>query len=208
MTTVTKTSRRAANKEDKRRRLREAAWELFQSQGYAETTTKDIARRAGVGTGTLFLYARDKADLLFLVLHDRLAVAVDEGLRSVDHSAPIVDQLMHLFEKFFAVYEEVPDIARHFIKEMPGANGPNAQQVNGLTFMLLGQMGALVEAAQRRGEVRADAQPLVFAHIAFSLYYSALLSWLGGFVPFAGALPVLRQLLDQAERGISTLTIK
>jgi AcrR family transcriptional regulator len=208
MTVVNKTGRRAANKEDKRRRLKAAAWELFQSQGFQETTTKDIARRAGVGSGTLFLYASDKADLLFLVLHDRLEVAVDEGLRSVDHDAPLLDQLMHVYSGFFSVYREAPDIARHFVKELPGANGPNAARVNGLTLSLLGQLGALIEAAQRRGEVRADAQPHLFANITFSLYFYALLSWLGGFVPFEGALPVLRQLLDQAFRGVSTLTIK
>jgi AcrR family transcriptional regulator len=208
MTVVNKTGRRAANKEDKRRRLKEAAWELFQSQGFARTTTKDIAKRAGVGSGTLFLYASDKADLLFLVLHDRLEVAVDEGLRSVDHDAPLLDQLMHVYSGFFSVYREAPDIARHFVKELPGANGPNAGRVNGLTLALLGQLGALIEAAQRRGELRADAQPLLFANITFSLYFYALLSWLGGFVPFEGALPVLRQLLDQAFRGVATLTIK
>jgi AcrR family transcriptional regulator len=208
MTVVKKTGKRAANKEDKRRRLKEAAWELFQSQGFENTTTKDIARRAGVATGTLFLYAKDKADLLFLVLHERLEVAVDEGLRSVDHDAPLVDQLIHVYSGFFAVYREAPDIARHFVKELPGANGPNAARVNGLTLSLLGQLSALIEAAQRRGEVRADTQPILFANITFSLYFYALLSWLGGFVSFDGVLPVLRQLLDQAFRGAAALTIK
>lgn len=211
MTAVTKppkTGRRAANKEDKRRRLKEAAWELFQSQGFDKTTTKDIARRAGVASGTLFLYASDKADLLFLVLHDRLEVAVDEGLRSVDHQAPLIDQLIHVYSHFFAVYREAPDIARHFVKELPGASGPNAARVNGLTLSLLGQLGALVEAGKRRGEVREDTEAVLFANITFSLYFYALLSWLGGFVPFEGVLPVLRQLLDQAFRGAAALTIK
>ena len=83
---------REARKDDKRARLREAAWDLFTTAGYDQTTTKAIAERAGVASGTLFLYARDKAELLFLVFHERLAAAVDEGLRTLPAGAPLLDQ--------------------------------------------------------------------------------------------------------------------
>src|SRR5262245_44638568 len=58
---------RARKKRDKLERLRAAAWELFATKGFDATTTREIAERAGVATGTLFLYAKDKPDLLFLV---------------------------------------------------------------------------------------------------------------------------------------------
>ena len=66
MSTVKKLrmSKRTRNKLDKRERIRDAAWSLFVERGYAETTTREVAARAGVGAGTLFLYADDKADHL------------------------------------------------------------------------------------------------------------------------------------------------
>src|SRR5262245_46478133 len=96
---------RARQKEQKRRRLRDAAWALFRAQGYDATTTKQIAERAGMATGTLFLYARDKPDLLFLVLHERLSNAVDEGLDTLPRDASLIDQLVHLFSGCFRAYE-------------------------------------------------------------------------------------------------------
>jgi AcrR family transcriptional regulator len=194
---------RARQKEQKRRRLRDAAWALFRTQGYEATTTKQIAERAGVASGTLFLYARDKPDLLFLVLHERLSRAVEDGLETLPREASLIDQLVHLFSGFFRVYEDMPEIGRRFIKEMPGADGPNAQRVNALTLGLLGQIAGLVQRAQTRGEVAPDADPLLFAQVAFSLYYTVLLAWLSGYSPLESSVPRLRAALELAFHGIA-----
>ena len=189
--------------DDKRARLRDAAWELFSTRGYDATTTKEIAARAGVASGTLFLYARDKADLLFLVLNERLSAAVEEGLRNVPRDAPLLEQLMHLFSGFFRVYANAPGVARAFIKELPGADGPNARDVNQMTFALLTQIAGLVSHAQARGEIAADVPPVLLAQNAFALYYFALMAWLGDMTTLEGALdPMLRMSLGLLLRGL------
>ncbi len=194
---------RAERKEDKRARLRDAAWYLFSTRGYDATTTKEIAARAGVASGTLFLYARDKADLLFLVFHERLSAAVDEGLRTLPKDASFLDQLMHLFGGFFRVYEEAPDVARAFIKELPGADGPNAQLVNQLTFALITQIAGLVSRAQQNGQLNADVPPVLLAQNTFALYYFALMAWLGRIATLESALdPLLRSSLALQLRGL------
>ena len=48
----------------KRQRIIEAATALFIEQGYRKTSLDEIARRAGVAKGTLYLYAKGKAELL------------------------------------------------------------------------------------------------------------------------------------------------
>jgi len=207
VTTVRKTKQglltRAERKEDKRARLRDAAWELFTKRGYGATTTKAIAARAGVASGTLFLYARDKADLLFLVFHERLSAAVDEGLRTLPADASLLDQLMHLFAGFFRVYEEAPDVARAFIKELPGADGPNAQLMNQLTFALITHVAGLVSRAQQGGQITADVPPVLLAQNIFALYYFALMAWLGRATTLEGALdPLLRSSLALQLRGL------
>jgi len=205
VTAVRKTPRtRTERKEDKRARLRDAAWELFTTRGYDGTTTKEIAARAGVASGTLFLYARDKADLLFLVFHERLSVAVDEGLRTLPADVPLLDQLMHLFAGFFRVYARAPSVARAFVKELPGADGPNAQLVNQLTFALVTHVAGLISRAQSKGELAADVPPVLLAQNAFALYFFALLGWLGNMTTLEGALdPFLRSSLALQLRGLS-----
>jgi AcrR family transcriptional regulator len=194
---------RAQRKEDKRARLRDAAWELFTTRGYEATTTKEIAARAGVASGTLFLYARDKADLLFLVFHERLSAAVDEGMRTLPMDAPLLDQLLHLFSRFFRVYEQAPLVARAFVKELPGAEGPNAQEVNQLTFALMTHIAGLVTRAQSKGEIASDVPPILLAQNTFALYFMALLAWLANMTTLEGALdPMLRSALALQLRGL------
>ncbi len=50
--------------DDKRARLLEAALELFETRGYDAVAVPEIARKAGVATGTLYLYFKDKQALV------------------------------------------------------------------------------------------------------------------------------------------------
>ena len=48
----------------KREAVVEAAFELFLKQGFHSTTTRDIARRAGISAGAPFTYFKDKEETL------------------------------------------------------------------------------------------------------------------------------------------------
>lgn len=203
VTAVSPIGRRAANKEDKRARLIDAAWALFGEQGVAATTTADIAARAGVAKGTLFLYASDKSDLLFLLMHDRLEETAEALLATVPRRAPIVDQLVHVFGGFYELYERCGDVGRAFVKELPGAQGENAAKVHGLTFAFMHRSAALLIEAQTRGELRADLDVMVAAQSIFALYFSGLMAWLQGFATLEEAREVLlRQALQLLVRGL------
>lgn len=49
---------------DKRNAILEAARALFTTDGYEQTTIAQVARRAGVAVGTVYLYFKNKSDLL------------------------------------------------------------------------------------------------------------------------------------------------
>src|SRR5689334_24738837 len=65
--------RRERNKQEKLERIVTAARDLFTERGVAEVTTQQIAARADVASGTLFLYARSKSELLLLVQNSTYA---------------------------------------------------------------------------------------------------------------------------------------
>ncbi len=196
------TEKRAERKADTRQRIAGAAWELFTTVGYDETTTKSVAKRAGVATGTVFVHARDKADLLALVMHDRLAAAVDAAFDSLPRGS-LVERLLHVFRTIFRMYGEHPKVAAAFVRTLPGADGPNGQRVSALTFAFLHRLAGLVQEAQAKGEVGADIQPLLAASNVFGLYYQALLGWLIGYASLETALdPGLRSALELQMRGL------
>lgn len=58
------TSKVERNKRAKELSLYEAAYELFVNKGFQSTSISAIAKKAGVGKGTFYLYFKDKYDLL------------------------------------------------------------------------------------------------------------------------------------------------
>jgi AcrR family transcriptional regulator len=193
---------RAAQRAGTREQIRAAAWELFSTVGFDETTTQAIAKRAGVAAGTVFLHASDKADLLFLVMHDRLDAVVNERFESMPSDAPLIDRFMHLFTGLFRMYGEHPKMGAAFVRILPGAVSPNAQRVNTLTFGFLHRVGLLIGDAQARGEAARDLNPIMCAQNVFGLYFMALLGWLSGHFTLETALePMLRSSLELQIRG-------
>jgi AcrR family transcriptional regulator len=71
--------RRERNKRAKLERITAAASELFAEHGMDEVTTQQIADAADIGTGTLFLYAKTKGELLLLVQNTHYATALEQG---------------------------------------------------------------------------------------------------------------------------------
>jgi len=198
---VTKPDGRRARTVETRERIRLAAWELFTTAGYDATTTSAIAKRAGVASGTVFLHASDKADLLFLVMYERLATVVDDRMASLP-DGPLLDRLLHVFGGLFRMYGEHPGVAAAFVRSFPGATGPNAQRVSTLTFGLPFRISLAVAEAQSRGEVSKEVAAMACAQNLFGLYFMALITWIGGHASLENALvPNLRDSLALQIRG-------
>jgi AcrR family transcriptional regulator len=195
------TSKRAAepgarerNKLDKRERIAAAAWELFARDGFEATTTAAVAERAGVGKGTLFLYAPDKDDLLMLVMHDRLADRTDRAFATLSARAALPEQLSHVFVSLYELYAEQPrGIGIAFVRLVSTARGPNADRVHAMTQATLSRIASLVRTAQERGEVADDVLPMVAAANLFAAYFFVLFGWLSGLSP---TIEILRSHLD------------
>ncbi|WP_328752884.1 TetR/AcrR family transcriptional regulator [Streptomyces sp. NBC_00285] len=78
------TGRREQAKQAKRERIMTAARELFAEHGVGGVTTQQIAARADVAIGTLYLYASTKAELLIMVQNEKFAAAIDAGLATAN----------------------------------------------------------------------------------------------------------------------------
>jgi TetR/AcrR family transcriptional regulator len=65
--------KRARRKDARPGELLDAALDLFVEKGFAATRSEEVAARAGVSKGTLFLYFPTKQDLFKAVVHESLA---------------------------------------------------------------------------------------------------------------------------------------
>jgi AcrR family transcriptional regulator len=173
-------SRAERNKRDKRERIMRAARELFRKHGFERTTISEIAERADVGKGTLFLYAGSKEELLVMFFREDVGRSIDRGFNSVPQ-APLVDQVMHVFGVMLDQNRRNLDLGRTFVKEVPFVGG-DRHVIGEVMSGFYGRMSMLIEQAQARGEVPREIAPRALAHNLLALYFFMLLGWLGGSV--------------------------
>ena len=73
--------------ERRRTQIADAAVEMFLERGFHKTTTRQIARAAGISNGLLYEYVSSKEDILYLVctlIHTEMQRAVSDALKRAD----------------------------------------------------------------------------------------------------------------------------
>src|SRR5687768_14425191 len=87
-------ARRERNKQVKLERITAAARELFAEHGVDDVTTQQIAEKADIGAGTLFLYAKTKGELLLLVQNSGYVDALEQGRAAAQRIPEALDAVM------------------------------------------------------------------------------------------------------------------
>ena len=173
--------------EDRPREICAAALDVFAEKGFAAAKLDEIARRAGVSKGTLYLYFKDKEQLFRAVVRDSIApnvAAITSAISAME--APFAD-VVRMFLAGFAEREArlpVGAVAKMVIGE--SRNFPELARVwhDEVASKAIGALAAAIERAQQRGEVR-DGDPRLFA---FSLMGPMVLGalWRATLVPAGG----------------------
>lgn len=110
--------RRARNKQAKLERITEAASALFAQHGVDDVTTQQIADAADIGTGTLFLYAKTKGELLLLVQNTHYAAALERGRTAAASASNALDGVMALVAPIVECNRVQVDNGRTYLREM------------------------------------------------------------------------------------------
>jgi AcrR family transcriptional regulator len=203
-TPATGLGQRERNKLEKRGRIKAAVRELIESKGFDEMTTREIARHADVGLGTLFSYATNKRDLLFLVFNDEQDQLVEAAYQDIPEDLPFVEQLIAVFQPFYDLFASEPTFARYLLRELifyeSGAQAARFQQGR---RRIVTRIEQLVVAAQGNGRVGSAEDGRVVARLIFSVYQAEIRRWLLEPNPRPKqGLDALRRVLTLVVRGL------
>lgn len=142
-TACTVHTKRERRKDARPGELLEAALDLFVEKGFAATRAEEVARRAGVSKGTLFLYFASKEELFKAVVRQNISGRFGEWNAELD-----------------AFTGSTPDMLRLFMTLWWQRVG--CTKVSGITKMMLTEAGNFPELAQfYQQEVIAPAHELI-----------------------------------------------
>ncbi|MCS0504582.1 TetR/AcrR family transcriptional regulator [Ancylobacter mangrovi] len=159
---ATAPARRRASKEpaDRRREILEAALVVFAEAGFAGARMQDVAARAGVAKGTLYLYFKDKEALFEGLVRQ----AIDPVLGRLEREfADFPGSTRAFLSVLFAhlANEAVHSPRRHIVRLMLG-EGERFPEIAGFYYREvvsrgLGLLRAINARALERGEISSDA---------------------------------------------------
>jgi TetR/AcrR family transcriptional regulator len=164
--------RRERNKQEKLDRITAAASELFAEYGVDEVTTQQIAEKADIGTGTLFLYAKNKGELLLLVQNSTYAEALAEGKAAAEEVPGVLDAVMAIIGPVVACNRKQIDNGRTYLREM--VFGDPAEPHHHEALALNVQTEQAVAAVLQRDQRIDTETAATLAHVVASVMFLSM----------------------------------
>ncbi|AQZ63457.1 Transcriptional regulator, TetR family [[Actinomadura] parvosata subsp. kistnae] len=154
-----------------RRRLQQAALELYRERGFDRTTTAEIAARAGLTERTFFRHFPDKREVLFDGEAD-LRAALTQAIAAAPDGLQPLDLLLHAFREVEHLLEDNRPFAEPRLRVI--AATPALRERD------LAKAASIAEAAaqalRRRG---VPARPAgLAAHVGWATFHQAAQAWI------------------------------
>ena len=166
--------RRERNKQAKLDRITTAASKLFAAHGVDDVTTQQIADEADIGTGTLFLYAKTKGELLLMVQNSGYADALVRGRAAAEKAANTLEAVMAIVAPVVECNRVQVLNGRTYLREIVfgDADEPHHRQALDLTAQTEAAIAEVIE--RTAGSAPADARTV--AHIVSAVMFISMAS--------------------------------
>jgi len=155
---------------DKPAQIINAAFSVFGEIGYEATSISHIARRAGISSGTIYTYFKDKKDLFRATAQDRWDRFLAQIEALADSQEPTRTRLQSLIEIGFASLKSARPLLRGMLFESSQMNllQGNLERLYALIERILTEpetptRASAQEARQRRALVRITVIGVIFS---------------------------------------------
>ena len=164
--------------EEKRRRIKEVALRVFAEKGFAKARVSEIARQAGVADGTIYLYFKNKDDLLIRIFEEEMDGIIPQVRERVSEGKTAYEQLERFIDAHFDLVESRPDLAMVLEVELRQSNTFVRKHLKLKFKEYLDIIADIVVRGQEDGEIRGDISPSVAKQAIFGALDDISQNWL------------------------------
>ncbi|MBN2412180.1 TetR/AcrR family transcriptional regulator [candidate division KSB1 bacterium] len=161
----------------KRTKILKAAIKVFAKEGFFNAKVEQIAKLAGVATGTTYLYFENKDDILISIFEEEMIPIIESMRIALSKKETAREKITEIIFNHLEMIQEKPDMAqlleielRQSSKFIHGYQGTKFKEY-------LDIMAAAFAEGQENGEFREDIQPTIFKQILFGAIDQLSINW-------------------------------
>ena len=172
--------RPGSDREGRRRAILQAAIETFAQQGFSAARTRDIAARAGVAEGTIYLYFESKDELLLTAFREVVHEFSESLGALLEDPRSFEERLTAFVASQFERIEEDPALATVLLFESRQSPRFYAGSVREVLRGYASAVERLLASGVERGEVRGDLELPLARRMLIGALEEVELNWLLG----------------------------
>lgn len=143
------------NKSEKYNKILNSAGAVFAEYGFYKATIAQIAARAGVADGTLYLYFKNKDDILYQFISFKTDLVFKKMHAAVEKGQNAEDKLRNLIQCHLEEFQNDKNMAIIFQSEVRYLRDIESQ-IKDISKMYLDLLSDIIEQGQTEGSMRQD----------------------------------------------------
>lgn len=155
----------------------DAALEVIAENGYHSSQVSKIAKRANVADGTIYLYFKNKEDILVSVFNVKMGTFIKNIVDKIEKDANAYDKLLTLIKEHYRQLSELPYLAVVAQLELRQSKAELRKEINRVLKSYLDVIDNIIEQGISEGAIRADINPRIMRQMIFGTLDETVTTW-------------------------------
>ncbi|WNQ13050.1 TetR/AcrR family transcriptional regulator [Paenibacillus aurantius] len=168
----------ASRKKEKYSQILEAALKVIAENGFHGSQVAKIAKEAGVADGTIYLYFKNKEDILISLFRERLGDLVDMFNSRIEETDSAKTALRKICEIHYNELESNVNLAYVTQIELRQSSLELRQEIGLAVKPYIELIGQVLRKGMDEGDFRSDLDVKLTRHLIFGAMDEVVTSWL------------------------------
>src|SRR5690625_3025547 len=161
----------------KYRQIIEGAIEVIAENGFHASQVSKIAKKANVADGTIYLYFKNKEDILISVFRDKMGYFVEETMQAIEKKTTASEKLATFVYMHYKLLSESPYLAIVTQLELRQSKPELRHEINSVLKAYLDIIDLIVQQGIEEETIRADINPQLIRQMDFGTIDETVTTW-------------------------------
>jgi len=178
---------------------------VFAEQGFFQSTISQIAKEAGVADGTIYLYFKNKDDILNQFFTYKTRQVFGRFREEVDKADNTTDRLRNLIRRHLEEFQRDRNMAVVYQAETHQSKRLMEEQIKEMSKMYLDIISEIIELGQEEGTIRKDLYIGLVKRVILGAVDEVINTWLHSKSTY-DLVSMADPLVELLLRGIGTVS--